>query len=102
MTGCECERSSNATLAQVLLMANSNEIENKLASGQGKIAALLKANKPIDDIVEELYLGGYSRLPQPRERQATASYVAGQENKQKALEDVLWTIINSKEFMFNH
>jgi len=102
VTGCECERSASATLAQVLLLGNSDEIENKLANGNGKIAALLKAKKPIKQIVEELYLGGYSRMPQPRELQATLQYIDGREKKQQALEDVLWTIINSKEFMFNH
>ncbi len=102
VTGCECERSTSATLAQVLLMANSDEIENKLAHGEGKIATLLKAKQPVKEIIEELYIGGYSRLPQSRELQATIEYVESQENKQQALEDVLWTIVNSKEFMFNH
>ena len=41
VTTCECERSSGATLAQVLLLANSDEIENKIAAGDGKIAKLL-------------------------------------------------------------
>jgi hypothetical protein len=102
VTGCECERSSSATLAQVLLLANSDEIENKLASGNGKIATLLKEKKPIKEIIEELYLGGYSRFPQARELQTTLRYVSDQKNKQRALEDVLWTVINSKEFIFNH
>jgi hypothetical protein len=102
VTGCECERSSSATLAQVLLMANSDEIENKLASGNGTIATRLKEKKPIKEIIEELYLAGYSRFPRPQELQTTVQYVADQENKQRALEDVLWTVINSKEFIFNH
>lgn len=102
VTGCECERSSSATLAQVLLMANSDDIENKLAAGDGKIATLLKAGKPITEVIEELYLAGYSRVPRPRELDAMVKYVESQENKQQALEDVLWTIVNSKEFMFNH
>lgn len=102
VTGCECERSANATLAQVLLMANSDEIENKLAAGDGKIAAMIKENKPIEKAIEELYLGGYSRPPRPRELAVIFKYVNSQENKQSALQDVLWTIVNSKEFMFNH
>lgn len=102
VTGCECERSSSATLAQVLLIANSDEIENKLASGEGKIARLLKDKTPTKEIIEELFLGGYSRLPRPQEAAATLQYVESQENQAKALEDVLWTILNSKEFMFNH
>jgi len=41
-------------------------------------------------------------LPRPEELQTTVEYLNSQENKQRAFEDVLWTIINSKEFMFNH
>jgi hypothetical protein len=102
VSGCECERSSGATLAQVLLLANSDEIENKLSSGEGRIAKLVTAQTPIPEVIEELYLGAHSRRPSAAELQTTASYVESQEDKRKALEDVLWTILNSKEFSFNH
>src|SRR6185503_4820259 len=49
VTGCECERSSAATLSQVLLLANSDEMENKLASDEGKIAGLLEKKTPIPE-----------------------------------------------------
>ena len=45
VTVCECERSAAATLAQVLLLANSDEIENKIADGNGRIAMLLKERR---------------------------------------------------------
>jgi hypothetical protein len=102
VTGCECERSSGATLSQVLLLANSEEIENKLAGGEGRIANLLKEKKPTKEIVENLYLAAYSRLPTAEEMATLEAFAAGQEKPQHALEDILWTLINSKEFMFNH
>lgn len=103
VTGCECERSSGATLSQVLLLANSEEIENKLAGGEGRIANLLKEKKPMKEIVEDLYLAAYSRAPTADELAAVEPYLAASQDKvQPALEDVLWTILNSKEFMFNH
>jgi hypothetical protein len=104
VTTCECERSSGATLAQVLLLANSDEIENKLAAGEGKIAQLLTHKSPMKEVIEELYLGSFSRYPTPQELQTTLSFVdnAGPNGQRQALEDVLWTLINSKEFMFNH
>src|SRR5205085_11637522 len=97
VTTCECERSSGATLAQVLLLANSEEIENKLAFGEGKIARLLEKKTPIKDMVEELYLGSFSRYPNYRELDATISFIqrAGMNGERQALEDVLWTLINS-------
>jgi hypothetical protein len=104
VTTCECERSSGATLAQVLLLANSDEIENKLADGNGKIAKLVETKRPTKEIVEELFLGAFSRPPRETELTAALATVtsAGQKNERQALEDVLWTLLNCREFMFNH
>lgn len=102
VTGCECERSSAATLAQVLLLANSDEIESKIANGQGRLARLLKDKKPTADIIEVLYLSAYSRRPTADERKRTLAHVEGAADKRQALEDVLWAVLNTKEFMFNH
>jgi hypothetical protein len=99
---CECERSTAATLGQVLLLANSDEIENKIADGNGRVAKLLKDKKPVKEVVEELYLTAYSRRPTDAERSRTAKYIDTAADKPKAVEDVLWAILNSKEFMFNH
>jgi hypothetical protein len=104
VTTCECERSSGATLAQVLLLANSDEIENKLADGNGKIAKLVETKRPTKEIVEELFLGAFSRPPREAELTAALNTIAaaGPNNERQALEDVLWTLLNSREFMFNH
>ena len=102
VTGCECERSSGATLAQVLLLANSEEVENKLRSGDGLVAKLVRAKKTMPEVVEELYFTAYARRPTKTELEKATAYVGKQENRQQALEDVLWVILNSKEFMFNH
>lgn len=103
VTGCECERSSNATLGQVLLLANSDEIENKIADGNGRVAALVKEKKTDPECVEDLYLAALGRPPLPAELTKTVSYLGRfSDNRQQALEDVLWSLLNSKEFMFNH
>src|SRR5262249_28765256 len=102
VTVCECERSTGATLGQVLLLANSDEIEGKIAAGDGRLARLMKNKKPPQEIIEDLYLAAYSRRPNDAELKRTLEYVSAYDNKQKALEDVLWVIVNSKEFMFNH
>jgi len=99
---CECERSSAATLGQVLLLANSDEIENKIADGNGRVAKLVKAKTPVPAVIEELYLTAYSRRPTAPELNRTREYIETATDKQKAVEDVLWAILNSKEFMFNH
>ncbi len=104
VTACECERSPGATLAQVLLLSNSDEIENKLASGDGKIGQFFaeKERRPLKDLIEELYLGSLSRLPSSDELNTATKYLDGESDKRPAAEDLLWTLLNSKEFMFNH
>ncbi len=42
---CECERSAAATLGQVLLLANSDEVENKIADGKGRAKKLIDTNR---------------------------------------------------------
>jgi hypothetical protein len=104
VTACECERSPGATLAQVLLLSNSEEIENKLSSNEGKIGKFFaeKERRPLKDLVEELYLSSLSRLPSSDELTASTKYLDGETDKRQAIEDLLWTLLNSKEFMFNH
>jgi hypothetical protein len=102
VTGCECERTGGATLGQVLLLSNSDEVEQKVSSGDGIIARLLKENKPPAEIIDELYLGALSRFPTAAEKTKALSFVAGEKDPRPVLEDVLWTLVNSKEFVFNH
>jgi len=116
VTGCECERTSGATLGQVLLLSNSEEIEAKIAAGDGIVERLLKEQKPLVEIVDELYLGALARFPEPSERDRAIAFVtsqsgavqidkgqseAAQKAARSALEDLLWVLINSKEFIFN-
>ena len=76
----------------------------KLASGDGKIAKLFaeKDKTPLNTVVEELYLGAVSRLPTSDELNTALSYLDKEQDKQQAAEDLLWSLLNSKEFMFNH
>lgn len=102
VTACECERSTGATLAQVLLMANSDELENKISAREGRLAKLIQDKKPIQDVINDLYLSAFSRLPSPSEKTRLLDFVNKTEDKKLGLEDVLWALVNSREFMFNH
>jgi hypothetical protein len=102
VTGCECERSTGATLAQVLLLSNSDEVENKVADGKGRVAKLIADKKTDAEAIEEIFLGAVSLRPSAAEAAKATAYITAQENRQQALEDVLWTLLNTKEFMFVH
>ncbi len=103
-SACECERSSEANLAQSLHLLNSNEVQGKLAAGSGR-AKVLSAEKDRsdEDKVREIYLWAFAREPQASEIQVAVAHIAKHEDqKQVAYEDILWALINTKEFLFNH
>jgi hypothetical protein len=101
-TPCECERPREANLAQALHLLNSGDVQTKIASGNGRIALLLNAKKKDAEIVEELYLLAFGRLPRSEEQRNVLAYVASETDRKAAFEDVLWAILNTKEFLFNH
>ena len=53
-------------------------------------------------MIEELYLTALGRSPTATERKRLTEYVENAKDKQRAVEDVLWAILNTREFMFNH
>ncbi|HAA51816.1 MAG TPA: S-layer protein [Planctomycetaceae bacterium] len=103
-TACECERSQEANLAQSLHLLNSSEVQNKIADGSGR-AAKLAADKERsnEDKINELYRWVYSRQPDSVEMKiATAHLAKHQKDAKVAWEDIIWALINTKEFLFNH
>ena len=102
-TACECERSQEATLAQSLHLLNSKEIQAKLTSDQGLAASLSAGSDPLQLKVEQLYLAALSRVPTADEVQTASAYILSKPDAARpAYEDLVWAILNSKEFLFNH
>ncbi|MBL8848526.1 MAG: DUF1553 domain-containing protein [Planctomycetaceae bacterium] len=103
-TACECERSMEANLAQSLHLLNSSEVQGKIAAGGGR-AATYAADKTRTDEekLRELYRWVYSRDPDAEELAiATAHLAKHADNPQLAYEDIVWALVNTKEFLFNH
>lgn len=101
---CECERSAEANLAQSLHLLNSNEVQGKLSAGDGRAALLANDKERADEAkVRELYYWAYAREPDADELALTTAYLAKHEkDKRPALEDIVWALVNTKEFLFNH
>ena len=112
-SACECERSMDASLAQSLHLFNSKEIGEKLTSANGR-AALLAAERDRDDSqkIRELYLLAFGRSPEPEELSLALNYLTRQVNgkdgkpqaadRRQSYEDIIWALMNTKEFLFNH
>jgi hypothetical protein len=101
LTACECERSNEPTLAQSLHLLNSKEMQGKLTNAAGRAAAMAANSQPLSDILNDLYWAALARPATPVEMQAIKGYVDSRADKRReAFEDVVWSIINSKEFLF--
>lgn len=123
---CECERSQEPNMAQALLFINGELINRKVSAEGGLVERLLKAKKSDAEIVDELYWVSFGRPPSSTEREAnlkilrrvlaTASSTSTtkaqgvkpapkadlEQIRKRGFEDLLWVLVNSKEFLFNH
>jgi hypothetical protein len=101
---CECERTAEPNIAQVLHIANGDSINQKLGAKDNVISKQLAANRPPDELVEDAYLGALSRYPTETERRSMLKVL--NESKETELrplvEDLYWALLSSKEFLFNH
>lgn len=100
---CPCERERKSSVVQALHLMNSNSLQTKLDSSDGKVLALAKSDLPEPKLVSELYLAAYNRLPNDTElRTALKFFTTPGSTRKTALEDLAWALINSAEFVFNH
>ena len=101
-TACECERASDATLAQSLHFANSKDLIAKLADTNGLASSLANRTSSHEENVRELYVRAFSRKPNETELKPAIEYIDGKSNKLEAYQDLTWAVLNCKEFLFNH
>ena len=98
---CECERSNEPSMAQATHLINSPEISSKVDSPEGRARRLAKSNRSPSEIVNELYLATLSRFPTVDERSRLLQEFE-QFDRRTATEDILWVLLNTKEFIYNH
>jgi hypothetical protein len=99
---CECERESDSNLAQALQLINGPTVNEKLRAPGNRLGRLLGQKLAGPALLDDLYLAALSRPPGPGEVKAALDHVNRAADKRKAWEDVLWALINSKEFLFRH
>jgi hypothetical protein len=99
---CECEREGEANLGQALQLINGPTINEKLRANNNRIGRLLGSKLSDEEILRELYLATLSREPVEAERRTMLEFVGRQPDRRRAWEDVHWTLMNTKEFLFRH
>jgi hypothetical protein len=107
------ERSVDATIAQALHVINGDTLNKKLSNPDGYIALMLKLGLSDNRIVELMTLSAFSRYPTDAERTemtgllakarlTTGTTESQKDSRRQAIEDMVWAMLTSKEFMFNH
>ena len=101
---CECERSNQPSMIQVLHLANGDTLNGKLASNKSVVEKLITEKADDNRIVEEASLATLSRLPTPEEKAGFLEMLgtAGEGEKRAAIEDLFWALMTSREFLFQH
>jgi len=100
ISACECERVAEANLAQALHLLNSSEIQNKLARAGGRADQLAKDPRPDAEKVTELFLWAFGRRPTAGQLEVALENIQRNvSNKRLAYENIVWALINTKEFI---
>jgi hypothetical protein len=99
---CECDREQSFSRKQALELIVGPMVTKKVAETNNRLGQLMMEQKSDAEILGELYLRAFSRAPSESSRQSLLAHVAQSEDKRQAWEDVLWTILNSQEFIYQH
>ena len=99
---CECERESDGNLAQALQLINGPTVNSKVRDPNNRLGKLLAAKASDTERLTDLYYAALARPPFEDEQKVALAHVAKAADKRKAWEDVLWALINTREFLFRH
>lgn len=100
---CECERSNEPSVSQALHLMNSPALTNKLRDRKGLVRKLAASQLTPEAVFDELALASVSRKLTPKEHTLFKEvFDALKQDRRAAFEDVLWSLMNTKEFMYNH
>jgi hypothetical protein len=89
-------------LASLLRLLNSPNLQSKLSHADGQLARLVATHSDNAKLADELYLTFFSRMPTAAERQLAVKHLAASADRQQAVEDYAWSLLNAVEFSFNH
>lgn len=96
-TACTCERQTSPTLLQALELLNGANAYVTVQAGAAKYASLEN-----DRLIDELYVAALCRRPSEKERATARRYLEAAANRGEAVNDLVWTLVNTQEFLFQH
>lgn len=100
---CPCERDRKSSVVQALHLMNAQSFQDKLTNEANRPGKLKASPLSEPQLVREVYLAAYNRTPRAEEMQSALRYFSTPGiTRQIAMEDLVWSLINSAEFVFNH
>lgn len=102
VTACACERSDEVTMPQVLHLMNGEALDRRIDAADGRLNTLLKSGKADREVVETLFLSAFARRPSAEQWRTVESGLAGVVDRGAVYRDLMWALVNSKEFLFGH
>ncbi len=102
VSACACERTGDVTLPQLLSLQNGEQLLGKVTDKAGALAILLKNETDDSKLVTQLYRLALVRSPSEKEKQTVQQLLKGDGTREEKFRDLLWALLNSKEFAFNH
>src|SRR5262249_49980712 len=100
-TVCSCEVKTDPNLSQALHLLNGDTLQNKVQQG-AVVKKMLKEGRTPEQVIENLYLRCLSRQPTDEEEAGLKKFLEEKEKPEAVLNDVFWSLLNAKEFVFNH
>ena len=101
---CECERSNQPSIVQALHLSNGTTLNDKLAAKEGSLTTLLATVQEPRALVEEAYMKCLTRMPSAKELSSYEPLLqaANPAELRLAVEDLFWSLLTSREFLFQH
>ncbi|MCE9563045.1 MAG: DUF1549 and DUF1553 domain-containing protein [Planctomycetes bacterium] len=101
-TACDCERAAEPALPQTLFRMTDTSILAKFTDKKGRVATLAASKLTNEELAEEMFLATLSRLPSADQKASAAEAIKTAKNRTEGITDVLWALVNTREFILNH
>ncbi|MCE9564067.1 MAG: DUF1549 and DUF1553 domain-containing protein [Planctomycetes bacterium] len=101
-SACECERVDAPALGQTLALISAPEIQDKLTAEKGYVKRLAGNGKPHSENVDDIFLRVFGRTPRPKELSIAVKFLESQNDRKEAYGSLLWSLLATNEFLFNH
>ena len=98
-TPSECERSSEPTMTQAFALISGPTVQDFIGEKDNRLKAMIASGKPARAQLDELFWTALTRAPGRTESEKLSALIEAAPDKRAAFEDILWGLLNAKEFV---